>query len=79
MRPQSPALPHPRNHNEAVELLDRCVYARELERLLDCGEPWRRHFEKTGVIPRERTDPGGERLWWLASEVRAIVEWRSIN
>jgi hypothetical protein len=74
MRPESPALPHPQNHNEPVVLLDRRVYARELERLLDCGETWRRHLEKTGVNPRGRTDPGGKRLWWLAREVRAIAK-----
>lgn len=53
--------------------LDRRVYKPELKRILGVGETWLRSLEVAGKIPPGRTDPGGKRKFWLASEVQRIV------
>jgi hypothetical protein len=53
---------------------DRRVYRREFETVLGYGTTWFRTLEKRGVIPAGRTDPGGKRKWWFASEVQATSE-----
>lgn len=52
---------------------DRRVYRREFAQLLGCGITWFRELERRGAVPKGRRDPGGKRLWWLASEVRATI------
>lgn len=53
---------------------DRRVSRRQFAEVLGCGITWFRVLEKKGAIPRGRRDPGGKRLWWLASEVAATLE-----
>ena len=52
---------------------DRRVYRREFADALGYGITWFRRLEKCGAIPPGRRDPGGKRLWWLASEARATL------
>ena len=60
-------------HGEHGGEFDRRVYRREFAAALGFGTTWFRHLEKQGVIPAGRRDPGGKRLWWPASEVRATL------
>ena len=53
---------------------DRRIFRREFEALLGCGATWFKTLSDRGDIPPGRVDPGGRRLWWLASEVRATLE-----
>lgn len=53
---------------------DRRVYRREFAGTIGVGITWFRTMEKRGAIPPGRRDPGGKRLWWPASEVRATLE-----
>jgi hypothetical protein len=53
---------------------DRRVYRREFCAALGFGLTWFRNLERKGVIPPGRTDPGGKRLWWPASEVKATLD-----
>jgi hypothetical protein len=57
----------------AEKRLPRRVYARELREKLGIGETWLKRLEETGRIPRGRTDPGGNRKFWLDDEAEAIV------
>jgi hypothetical protein len=53
---------------------DRRVSRREFAAALGYGITWFREQERRGVIPPGRRDPGGKRLWWPASEVRATLK-----
>ena len=53
---------------------NRRVYRREFAAALGYGITWFRLLEKRGAIPPGRRDPGGKRLWWPASEVRATLD-----
>ena len=58
---------------QATPDLDRRVYRREFAAALGFGVTWFCRLERAGTIPRGRTDPGGRRLWWPASEVWATL------
>ena len=49
---------------------DRRVYRKEYRGLLGCSDPWFRELKRRGKVRNGRRDPGGNREWWLASEVR---------
>lgn len=55
---------------------DRRIYKRELKELTGWGDTWIRELERRGTIPKGRVDEGGKRLWWPASEVRAMLAGR---
>ena len=53
---------------------DRRVSRREFAETIGCGITWFRALERRGLIPPGRRDPGGKRVWWRASEVRATLD-----
>jgi predicted DNA-binding transcriptional regulator AlpA len=53
---------------------DRRVYRREFTEVLGCGVTWFRALEKRGTIPQGKRDPGGKKVWWQASEVKATLD-----
>ncbi len=53
---------------------DRRVYRREFAEVLGCGNTWFRQLEKRGAIPPGKRDPGGKKVWWQASEVKATLD-----
>jgi len=65
----------------ATRPIPRRVYARELREKLGVGETWLKRLEDSGCIPRGRTDPGGNRKFWLDDEAELIVrgEYRAAS
>lgn len=53
---------------------DRRVSRREFADTLGCGITWFRELERRGLVPRGKRDPGGKRVWWRASVVRATLD-----
>lgn len=53
---------------------DRRVSRSEFAQAIGCGITWFRKLEAQGVIPSGKRDPGGKRLWWRASVVRATLK-----